>query len=118
MPDGQGLRCKPGYYQEVAGSCDAQDYWYRARVPLTTLSDSGSDRTHGAPIAIFAVGRPSFRRPRVHHPYVSCSGPGRLLKREGMSHLEGGSLKAESETIMRINTFKDYKTGFIHIDIK
>jgi hypothetical protein len=35
-----------------------------------------------------------------------------------MSHLEGRSSKAEGETIMRINTFKDYKPGFIHIDIK
>jgi hypothetical protein len=57
------------------GNGDAQDCSYRARVPLTTLSDSGCDRAHGAPIGMFAVGRPSFRRTGVHRPDVFCSAP-------------------------------------------
>jgi hypothetical protein len=40
------------------------------------------------------------------------------LKREGMSRLEDVIPKAEGETIAPKQTFKDYKPGFIHIDIK
>jgi hypothetical protein len=49
---------------------------------------------------------------------VSRAGIARLLKREGMSRLEGIIPKAEGETLSPKKTFKDYEPGFVHIDIK
>ncbi|MBR7634505.1 IS481 family transposase [Janthinobacterium lividum] len=52
------------------------------------------------------------------NPGVSRSGIARLLKREGMARLEDVIPKAEGETISAKKTFKDYKPGFVHVDIK
>lgn len=50
-------------------------------------------------------------------PAVSCAGIARQLKHEGMSGLTDLIATTESEKIFPKMTFKDYKPGFIHIDI-
>ena len=49
---------------------------------------------------------------------VSRAGLARLPNREGMSCLEDFIHKAEAETISPKKAFKDYESGFVHIDIK
>ena len=98
---------------------DVQDRSHRAHTLHTTLSAAQE-------AIVLALRQSLYLRldnllfvTRQHiNPDVSRSGIARLLKREGMSRLADVIPKAEGETIMPKQTFKDYEPGFIHIDMK